>query len=262
MSEKAARLTNHGEFCPGLARRPGAQIARAPPAWHIRAMLRIDSATTAPRALRTRAAALVGMALAATALAVTQAPAQPATPERELLNSERIEQRFGSYGIDVLAQSDTVRVSSLFSRHEGRRVTRTFAVVLYPGDVDARLAGAHETILDGGSIGAVFTARGWSVGKRHRFFGLLDSTVRVERMMGGIAPTPLAVHVYVLDVARSGTRLEYATIVEVHHPDYLALDELQAIYGNGYAPPVRLDELARLVETLELTRARMRDPGP
>ena len=35
------------------------------------------------------------------------------------------------------------------------------------------------------------------------------------------AGTPLAEHVYVLDVVKDGRAIEYATLVEIHHPDYL-----------------------------------------
>ena len=48
---------------------------------------------------------------------------------RALLNSERIEQRFGSYGITVLEQSDLTRVSNLYTLEEERETCRTFAIV-------------------------------------------------------------------------------------------------------------------------------------
>jgi hypothetical protein len=43
--------------------------------------------------------------------------------------------------------------------------------------------------------------------------------------------TPLAEHVYVLDVAKGGRTIEYAALVEIHHPDYLGLEDLAEIYG-------------------------------
>ena len=45
--------------------------------------------------------------------ALHRPPAQ--APARELLNSERIAAAFGSYGVEVLEQDDTVRVSNLYS---------------------------------------------------------------------------------------------------------------------------------------------------
>ena len=49
---------------------------------------------------------------------------------RPLLNSERIERKFGSYGIDVLRNDDAVRMSNLYSLRDGEKICRTFAVVL------------------------------------------------------------------------------------------------------------------------------------
>jgi hypothetical protein len=51
------------------------------------------------------------------------------------------------------------------------------------------------------------------------------------------ARTPLATHIYALDVAKDGQVVEYATLVEIHHPDYLKKDDLPAIYGPAYEAP-------------------------
>lgn len=214
------------------------------------------SLMTSALRMRERGRAWGPVVLAAVALTSTPARAQPAV-ERELLNSERIGQTFGSYGIEVIENGEAVRVSNLYSGDGDDRVTRTFAVVQYPDEIDAAFAAEHETIVDGGSIGAVFTDNGWTVRKRHRFFGVLESSPRVERMMGGIAAQALATHVYVLDVLKAGTELEYAAIVEVHHPDYLSLDELRSIYGERYEPPIRVEGVEALLEALELTAGRM-----
>jgi Putative metallopeptidase len=181
----------------------------------------------------------------------------PVPPARETLNSERIEQAFGSYGVEVLAAEPTVRVSNLYSGSGAERVCRTFAVVRFPSVVDPRLAGAHARILGGESIGAAFVADGWTVRKTHRYFGELPATARVAKLMGGIAPgTPLAVDIYVLDVSRGEDSIEYASIAELHHPDYLALRDLRALYG---APLASTAPGKRLVdEMLALVRRRMR----
>ncbi len=151
---------------------------------------------------------------------------------RPLLNSERIAEDFGSYGIDVLSADDGVRVSSLYSLQGEIRICRTFAVVRYPHEIDAELSLAHQAILAGQSIGAVFTQRGWAVEKLNRYFGVIPSSERVAGLMGGLAPQPLAVHIYDLFVSQAGRALLYATIAEVHHPDYLTLDQLRGIYGE------------------------------
>jgi hypothetical protein len=160
----------------------------------------------------------------------------PASPERELLNSERIEQVFGSYGIEVLSSTPTLRVSRLFSTHDDQEICRTFAVVAYPREIDVAIAAEHSAILEGGSIGATFAAGGWRVSKAHHYFGELPSTAKVETLMGGIEPSRLAVHVYALGVSKGDFEIDYASIVEVHHPDYLDLADLVAIYGPASTP--------------------------
>lgn len=160
------------------------------------------------------------------------ATADAQVPARELLNSERIEQRFGSYGVEVLESGPRLRVSNLYSLSGERRISRTFAVVRYPAEVDPRLAREHRLILDGGSIGAVLDASGWRVEKTHLHFGEIDSTGRSARLMGMTASAKLAVHVYALDAANETARIPYALLAEVHHPHYLELHDLWAIYGD------------------------------
>jgi len=174
-------------------------------------------------------------------------------PERELLNSERIEQVFGSYGIEVLSSTPTLRVSKLYSMQDGREICRTFAVVVYPREIDGAIAAEHSAILAGGSIGATFAAAGWRVSKVHQYFGELPSTARVEALMGNIEPSPLAVHVYALGVSKGAEEIQYANIVEVHHPDYLDLADLVELYG-----PVSVPADGSVPALLALTAAQMR----
>lgn len=184
------------------------------------------------------------------------APRQTAESPRELLNSERIERQFGSYGIEVLHSDAGLRVSNLYSESDGARIGRTFAVVFYPTEIDPRFAAEHAQILDGGSIGAVFARGGWTVTKRHLWFGTLESTPKLEGLMGVDAGTALAAHVYVLSVSRAGATFEYAAICEVHHPEYLRLADLRSVYG---APAVeRADRNALPGRILDATRSAMR----
>lgn len=187
-----------------------------------------------------------------------QSLAQPvdavSPPQAELLNSERIAQEFGSYGIAVLESDETIRVSNLYSMDGDRRTCRTFAVVRYPAHVDPMFSAEHQLILDGGSIGAVFAARNWAVEKSHRYYGEVRATDKLAELMGTVSGASLAVHLYVLEVSKSGTRLEYATIVEVHHPDYLTLKDLPAIYG-----PLAVGQTDQTTaEMLEIATDKMR----
>jgi hypothetical protein len=188
--------------------------------------------------------------------AVPEVAAQPAqaTPRTvlsaELLNSERIERRYGSYGVEVLESDTTTRVSNLYSEHGATRVCRTFAVVRYPPSIDSRLGAERAAILAGGSIGATFAARGWTVVKTHRYAGEIATTPRLAALMGGIDAARLAVHVYTLEVGKDGVRIDYATIAEVHHPDYLGLTDIQAIYGAGAPLPTAPNEATRVLLAL------------
>ena len=73
---------------------------------------------------------LFGLAPGAETAAQAERANAPSPERRELLNSERIAQRFGSYGIEVLESDGRVRVSNLYSNEQGGRICRTFAVRL------------------------------------------------------------------------------------------------------------------------------------
>ncbi|HUO67504.1 MAG TPA: hypothetical protein VMV37_08220 [Gammaproteobacteria bacterium] len=170
------------------------------------------------------------------ALAQTAGAAATAqSSARQLLNSERIAARFGNYGIEVLQSDSRERVSNLYSEARGERTCRTFAVVRYPTAIDPALAAEHDEIVRGGSIGAVFAAHGWQVLKTNLRYFVLDAPERVASLMRVATGTKLAAHAYELDVAKAGRTLQYALLVEIHHPDYLKRDDLLAIYGPADA---------------------------
>jgi hypothetical protein len=208
-----------------------------------------------PRRLARALPWLVAGLCAASAGARAQTPAASEPAGRELLNSERIEARFGSYGIEVLESDGRVRVSNLYSGAGDARICRTFAVVRYPEVVDPAFAVEHAAILAGQSIGATFVAHGWTVVKSHRYFGTLPAGKRVDRLMGGVGAMPLAVHVYTLEIERGDERFEYAAIAEVHHPDYLTLADLRRIYAAGIEWPTPIDDWT--AGMLALTAGRM-----
>ena len=152
-----------------------------------------------------------------------------------LLNSERISATYGSYGIEVLEADVSGRTASLYSEQDGQRTMRTHAEVRFVMPVDEALREEHELIVAGGSIGQVFKSRGWTVSKRDVRIGSdrLEASDRgIAALMGIDTPREVALHEYVLLVGRDGRRIEYAVIIERHHPDYLAESELLAIYGK------------------------------
>lgn len=151
------------------------------------------------------------------------------------LNSDRIERAFGSYGVDVLRADSRRRISSLFSSDQGSKTTRTYAVVDFAGEPESLYMREHAIIANGGSIGATFRDAGWQIDKQHLFIGELDapeSYSEIGELMQLELPEMLATHVYLLNVRKDDRTFQYATITEIHHPDYLSADELRQIYGE------------------------------
>jgi hypothetical protein len=218
---------------------------------HAEIPLKSRSGTVLQSALAALAFGLGALHAADSAAQAAAAPsslaAQPATA-RQLLNSERIQQRFGSYGVEVLDSDARLRVSNLYSEGGGQRTCRTFAVVVYPAAPAAAIAAEQAEIVRGGSIGAVFAAHGWQVVKTNLRYVEIDAPARVARLMRIEAGTRLAAHAYELDVAKAGSSVEYALLVEIHHPDYLRLDDLRKIYGPADATG-REPALDELLET-------------
>ncbi len=153
----------------------------------------------------------------------------------QCLNSERIEQTFGSYGVDVIQSSKEGRVSSLYSGSGDNKVTRTFAVVKFTGRVRPAFASEHSQVTSGQSLGAVFKAADWKIEKHNIFVGELEIpgkyTLLSELMRIGL-PQNLATHVYLLVIRKHQRSYSYATITELHHPDYLSAEDLKESYGE------------------------------
>lgn len=132
---------------------------------------------------------------------------------------------------------------------------RTFAVVMYPPQIDSALLEAHAQILEGGSIGQVFKERGWMITKQTIYIGELSATPDYAgffKRMGGITPSKLAIYIYRFQVERDDTaafkRYPYATIAEVYHPDYLTVEELHRLYQSATSNSIVTDEVAEIVE--------------
>lgn len=186
-------------------------------------------------------------------LLVLLVAAGPAGCAGERLNSERIAARYGSYDVTVLRQDRRWRVSSLESRHDGRQVTRTLAVVRFENPGAQAFIAEERRIRAGASIGSTFRDAGWRIDKPTAW--IAEITVPAEaRSLGALMqiplPAALALHVYRFDVSRGGRRLVFATIAEIHHPDYLDERALERIY-----PPAvesRPDDLLTALENVLL----------
>ena len=173
-------------------------------------------------------------------------------------NSERIRAKFGSYGIEVLENSSKLRVSSLYSTHDGVNVNRTFAVVAYPEAVEPAFRAEHEAIINGESIGIVFKQHGWLIRKDHQYFGEIDTPAARFGLAGAGRPDTIraAIHVYALSVKKREHELRYATIAEIHHPDYLRPEDLAWIYGEEYE--THLEKREPIADFLAIIESRIK----
>jgi hypothetical protein len=152
-----------------------------------------------------------------------------------LLNSERIRTKFGSYGIEVLQEDLYHRISDLYSEQNGERITRTLAFVIYeeiePGHP---LYNVHGEVVAGGSIGEVFKQNGWQVIKsQHDIFtmgGCFPTSQTALKRMRISEKDFIAVHSYQFSARRDLETIPYAQIIEIHHPDFLTVEELKMIF--------------------------------
>jgi len=179
---------------------------------------------------------------------------------RRLRNSDRIQIKYGSYGIDIIENGDNIRVSNLYSTENGIKTNRTFAVVAFPRLIEAAFKNEHEAIINGQSIGVVFEQNGWEIRKNHLYFGEIDMSAEHygdHSLFSDIGTGHPAIHVYSLGVAKDDAEFEYAAIAEVHHPDFLQLEDLQAIYGQGSNSKLAPD--ASVLNFLEIVRSKIRE---
>jgi len=187
----------------------------------------------------TAAAVVVAVALGACAL------------ETELLNSDRIAERFGSYGIELLEQDEKVRRSNLYSIENGERVCRTYAVVQFIEPRPAEVTDAHDRVLAGESLGATFRASGWTIAKETQHIGSLqldDIGHPIAELMRLTGQATLGIHAYRLVLRKGPQFVPYATIIETHHPDYLDERDLHRLYGRDSSRAADAATLAALTE--------------
>ena len=182
--------------------------------------------------------------------AVLAAALGASATETVLLNSERIEQRFGSYGIDVLASEAGLRRSSLYSAGSGERICRTYAVVRFTDQPDTSYSPEHAHVLAGNSLGEVFKANGWAIHKQTLHIGSFEveqSTSEIGLLMTLAGSDTLALHIYQLLLARDDQVFEYATIIEAHHPAYLSPADLLDIYHYDDSETLSAESISDLI---------------
>ncbi|MGI9225064.1 MAG: hypothetical protein ACR2QX_11340 [Woeseiaceae bacterium] len=177
--------------------------------------------------------------------------------EPELLNSERIEEQFGGYGIEVLSSEPGLRRSALFSNENGVHTCRTYAVVRFVEKPDAIIGPEHAQILAGNSIGAIFKAKGWAIHKETLHIGSAGSDADNSHLTSLMRLQPgreVAMHVYRLLLQKEGQAIDYATIIELHHPEYLSQQDLRDMYPVD-AETALAPQQVRELKTLSLVAA-------
>jgi hypothetical protein len=182
---------------------------------------------------------ILGLSPLGLSCATTQAATTKSEKPAPLLNSERIKQKFGSYGVRVLDSTiPNLRISSLYSLHDGNEVCRTFAVTQFEEKLDPLLEEGHRgVVVENQSIGATFKDLGWALTKDQLYIGVFEPhSTCLFQLMGHHLPQPLAVNIYKLSLSKGDSKnLPYAIIAEIHHPDYLSLDELQSIFKDVHS---------------------------
>ena len=138
------------------------------------------------------------------------------------LNSDAIKATFGSYGVDVINQSESTRVANLYSLSGDAKICRTLAVTEFVLPTDPALTEAHRLIRAGGSIGATLRSAGFTINKKlliktetvagDEFVSLTHGSV----LLGA----PLNTKVYALFAQQDGLQIPYAVIAEAYHPEH------------------------------------------
>ncbi len=189
--------------------------------------------------------------------AVLAAALNACAVEPKLLNSERIERRFGGFGIDLLGQASGMRRSNLHSADGDDRICRTYAVVQFVDQDISEFADEHKAVLSGESIGATFKITGWEIKKATAHIGHVEicgAQHAIGELMHLEKTENLAMHAYRLILERNSQSVHYATIVETHHPEYLTEAELLELYGADLESRLDAGDIAELVRLIS-------DPG-
>ncbi|WP_454782608.1 hypothetical protein [Legionella sp. WA2022007384] len=147
-----------------------------------------------------------------------------------LLNSQRIKLIFGNYGVELMFQEDSVRISNLNSNG----VMRTCAIVHFSLPVPPWLQDTHKKIYKGSTIGQTIKDDGFELTKEDTYFGVIELPKIAQEKMKTDEESA-AVNIYQLAVKNPKTSESsiYCSITEIHSPLYLTLGDLQQLSLEG-----------------------------
>ena len=145
--------------------------------------------------------------------------------ENSELNSDQITQKFGSYGVEVLAQTPAMRVANLYSKHDGEKICRTLAVTRFNEPTPPALKEADSLIRSGESIGLTLRSQGWAIEKNVAAQCSIPPGPAFQALAGNAQfRDVLSVRVYTLTANDGEQHTDYAAIAEAYHPDHIILE--------------------------------------
>ena len=138
------------------------------------------------------------------------------------LNSDAIKATFGSYGVEVISQSEYTRVANLYSVSGDAKICRTLAVTEFVLPMDPSLKVAHRLIRAGGSIGATLRSAGFNINKKRLIKTETAAGDEFVRLTHGsvLKGAPLYTKVYALFAQQGSRQIPYAVIAEAYHPEH------------------------------------------
>ena len=80
---------------------------------------------------------------------------------------------------------------------------------------------------------------------------MTDSQNSLGQLMQLGQGAELAVHVYLMTLEKDDRSIQYATIIETHHPDYMTESALLKLYALDQAQRISPADLARLLDLVE-----------
>ena len=132
---------------------------------------------------------------------------------------------------------------------------RTLAVVDFFHPIHPDLCDVHRKIIEGKSIGIALREQGLMIHKHPVYFGTTFLSPGVMDWMDEHCIDQAALHVYRLEVSKNDKSdfIPYCTILELHSPQYLTEEWLQALYQDQYVEfSVKSKEAVDLVARLSV----------
>lgn len=173
-----------------------------------------------------------------------------------MLNSARIEDKFGSYGVSPLVNDMErgLRLANLHSKDGEQQVMRTLALVNFAKKIEQELSVAHQEILNGASLGSTLVRYGAKVNKTVIYKNSFDNLPQKIYNLMNISKRKLPVFIYDLSAEINNKNIYYCTITEVYSDEFLNMDELNII--NNSLPQIEnyeraLQNISLLKELLE-----------